>query len=593
MHDRLYPSMPMPLPRLRLPASPPRRRPPELAYAASERPPAGPLLVLAAQHAATTMAFIAYVLVAAHMAGLERTATQSVVAVTLLGMALCTALQAWGGRWGSGTLLVHMPCPFMIPVAAALMAAHGPGALAGATLVFAVSAIVIAPLVRHLRPLFPPPVVGAVICMGGIALVASSVRQALGVGEGNWHVDGASAWVSGVTLGGIVVLTVWGGRLRLMALLLAIAAGVGVAALAGRLDGAQALHGVPLLALPTVNKPVFGLDAGMIAAVVLVAILTQLDTLGSVTMMDKMDDADWKRADMRAISGGIRANGLGDLCMGLLGSFPTATCSANIALAYATRSTARVIGLVTAVLLAVVAFLPQLTMALTLVPAPVLGAVGLYAAGFLMVSGMELAMSRAIDSRTIFAVGLSLCAGVAVLQMPQLAQYLPPSLHFLLGDGFVVAGLAIIVLNLLFRIGTSQRATLTLRPDSPTLHTDITGFIESQGAIWGARRNVVQRAAQAALEGAEAIAQAGAGRRLLTLRGHFDEFNLDLELHHSGAPLALTGAAPVNPALLEGDEHALDAALAQMSGLLLRHLADRVGVESSGERAVLRLHFEH
>ena len=46
MHDRLYPSMPMPLPRLRLPASPPRRRPPELAYAASERPPAGPLLSL-------------------------------------------------------------------------------------------------------------------------------------------------------------------------------------------------------------------------------------------------------------------------------------------------------------------------------------------------------------------------------------------------------------------------------------------------------------------------------------------------------------------------------------------------------------------
>lgn len=583
------------MPMLRLPASPPRRRPPELVYAGSERPPVGALLVLTVQHAATAMAFIAYVLVAAHMAGLDRPATQSVVAVTLLAMALGTALQAWGGRWGSGSLLVHMPSPFMIAVASALMAAHGPGGLAGATLIYGATAIVIAPLVRHLRPLFPPPVVGAVICMGGIALVASSVRQSLGVGGDNWHVNGTSALVATITLGGIVLLTVWGGRLRLMALLLAIAAGVAVTALLGQLEGTQALQGVPLLALPQVSKPVFGLDAGMAMATVLVAVLTQLDTLGSVTIMDKMDDADWKRADMQSIGGGIRANGLGDLCLGLFGSFPTATSSANIALAYATRSTARVVGLTTAALLALVAFLPQLTMALTLVPAPVLGAVGLYAAAFLIVSGMELAMSRAIDSRIVFAIGLSLCAGLALLQMPQLAQYVPPWAHFLLGDGFVVAGVLVIALNLLFRLGTSQRAQLPLQTGSRALHTDITGFVETQGAAWGARRAVVQRAALAALEAAEAIASAGEGRHVTALRGHFDEFNLDLDLLHTGAPLELAvGAVPRTAALLDGDDdNAIDAALAQMSGLLLRHLADRVSTGESAGQAVLRLHFEH
>src|SRR5690606_39626618 len=102
----------------------------------------------------------------------------------------------------------------------------------------------------------------------------------------------------------------------------------------------------------------------------LVCVLSQLDTLGSVIMMDKMDDADWKRANMQSVAGGIKANGIGDLAAGMLGGFPTATCSANIALAYASRSTARVVGLAAAGLLALVAFLPQLTMALTLVPAP-------------------------------------------------------------------------------------------------------------------------------------------------------------------------------------------------------------------------------
>lgn len=583
---------------LRLPALPARRRPPDLVYAAGERPAAGALLVLGAQHAATAMAFITYVLVAARTAGLDRWGTQSMVAMTLLGMGLCTALQAWGGRWGSGALLVHMPNPFMIAFVSALVAAHGPGGMAAAALVYGVVTLFMAPLVRHMRALFPPAVVGVVICMGGMALVPSSVRHALGV-DGQWRIDGDSALVAGVTLGCIVVLSVWGRRLRLMALLAAIVAGVAVAAVLGRLEGAQVLHDVPLLALPRVAAPVLSLDAGMMVAVALVAVLTQLDMLGSVIMLDKMDDADWKRANMQAVGNGIKANGLGDLLMGMLGGFPTCVSSANIALVYATRSTARVIGLVTALLLALVAFLPQLTMALTLIPEPVLGAVGLYAAGFLIVSGMELIASRAMDSRGIFAVGLSLSAGLALMQMPQLAQHVPAALHFLFGDGFVVAGILVIVLNLLLRIGTSQRAQQSLQAASPALHADITGLVETWGAAWGARRNVVQRAAIAALEAAEAVA--AQGRRLTGLRGSFDEFNLDLELLHTGAPLALSAgpAAPASAALLDGDDSAIDAALANVSGLLLRHLADRVstsenaGSSGGGGEAVLRLHFEH
>lgn len=566
----------------------------DLVYADTERPPTGPLLMLAVQHAGTAMAFIAYVLVAAHMAGLERAATQSIVAMTLLAMALGTSLHAWGGRWGSGSLLVLMPSAFMIPLTAALLAEHGPGGLSGATLVYGATAIALAPLVRRLRPMFPPPVVGAVICMGGITLVASSVRHALGVGEGHWQINGASALVSGITLGGIVLLTIWGGRLRLLALMLAIAAGVAASALLGLLDGAQALQNAPRLALPKVSTPVFGLDTGMVVAAMLVAVLSQLDTVGGVTIMNKMEDADWKRADMRAIGGGIRANGLANLCFSMLGSYPVAISSANIALTYATRSTARVIGLAAGALLALVAFLPQATLALTLVPEPVLGAVGLYASVFLIVSGMELAMSRAIDSRIIFAVGLSMCTGLAVLQMPQLTQNLPHSVRFLLGQGFVVAGMLVIALNLLFRLGSARRAELKLHADGATLQTDITGFVEAQGAAWGARRAVVQRAALAALEAVEAIAAAGDGRRATCLRGHFDEFNLDLELLHTGAPLALTpSAAPASAALLDGDDSAIDAALAQVSTLLLRHLADRVSTGQNAQHALLHLHFEH
>lgn len=47
----------------------------------------------------TVMAFVTYVLIAAKSAGLSVAATQSMVALSLIGMALCTGLQAYGGRW--------------------------------------------------------------------------------------------------------------------------------------------------------------------------------------------------------------------------------------------------------------------------------------------------------------------------------------------------------------------------------------------------------------------------------------------------------------------------------------------------------------
>lgn len=575
-----------------------RRRPPDLVYAADEHPPAMALLVLALQHASTAIAFTAYVLVTAALAGLDRASTQTMLSMTLLGMALCTLLQAWGGRLGSGSLLVHIPNPSMIGFMTPLLATHGVGGTAGMSLLFAATALAIAPLVRHLRPLYPPPVVGVVVCIGGVALVAPSVHQALSVDVELWQIDAASALIAGITLGTIVVLSVWGRGLSLLALLLAMTAGVAVAGMLGQLEGTAILHDAPLLALPTASRPVFALNPSLALGVILVAVLSQLDTLGNVTMMDKIDDADWKRANMYMAAGGIRATGLGDLLPGLFGAMPTTTSSPNIALAHATRSTARRIGLVTGALLLAVTLLPKWTLALTLMPKPVLGAIGLYAAGFLMVSGMELATSRALDNRSIFAIGLSLCAGLAVLQMPKLADLVPQALRMLVGDGYVVTGVLVVLLNLVFRAGTSQRAHWVPLPGSPAGQARITDFVETQGAAWGARRAVVQRAAMAALEASEALA--AAERELLRVRGHFDEFNLDLELVHTGPPLPLPSAAetrpPVGIELLEDDnEQALEAALASMSARLLHQLADRVSSKPDTENgcSVLVLHFEH
>jgi xanthine/uracil permease len=597
--------------RLRLPAAHTRRRPADLMYASDERPPVGTLLGLAAQHTATALAFVAYVLATAHIANLSQEDTQSLVTATVLGMAIATILQAYGGRFGAGALIIHLPDPIVMIAAASVLALYGGGALAAIGLANGVAGLLVGQLMPRLRAFFPPTIAGVVVCVTGVSLITPAFRHATGyiptsaanaAGHAIGSVDIA---ISIVTLSVIVAMSVWGTRrTKLFALLAGLAAGIVLSGLLGRLEGGELLAEAPIFGLPSVPVPELHVDPFVLVAVVLLAVMVQLDTLGTVVLMSKMDDADWRRADMRRVSRGIRAGSLANILAGFLGGLPNATSSANIALCHISRSTTRYAGLLAGALLALVAFLPKSTVALTLIPTPVIGAVEAYAAAYLIVSGIELIASRAMDARGTFMVGLSVAAGIGTILLPDVAERAPASLRILAESGVVIAGLTAILLNLVFRIGSSKRAQQTLAPlpenaagVSMDMGTAIVSFVETAGARWGARRDAVQRAAEAALEAAEAIAAAGGDRAVNAIRGSFDEFNLDIELTHSGEPLHLGVAAPASPSLLDTSDDEfqaeLDRALRGVSTVLLRRLADRLITGKRDGLSFLRLHFDH
>jgi hypothetical protein len=182
--------------------------------------------------------------------------------------------------------------------------------------------------------------------------------------------------------------------------------------------------------------------------------------------------------------------------------------------------------------------------------------------------------------------------------LPGLTQHAPKATQVLLGNGFIVTGVTAVLLNLVFRLGTKQSLEITLDEGQGKLSQQITDFVEVQGAAWSARRDVVHRAALAALEAAEAITASG-GRQVTGIQGSFDEFNFELALRHSGEPLFLDQLEHHAPgdaeALWDADADALEAAMQRVSGVLLRHLADRVTGEAgvAGKPATLHLHFEH
>src|SRR5690606_2917936 len=121
--------------------NPPVKRPRDLAYAAMERPPLLTLGVLALQHSATALALIAYVLAAAHLGGLDANATQELLSAAIIGMAISTALQAIGGRTGSGTLLVHIPDPLLVALSGLVCAEYGVGGMVAVCIVNGLSGV--------------------------------------------------------------------------------------------------------------------------------------------------------------------------------------------------------------------------------------------------------------------------------------------------------------------------------------------------------------------------------------------------------------------------------------------------------------------
>lgn len=583
--------------RFALPPSRPRHRPPELSFAADERPPLGALLALGGQHAAMALGLSAYVLVAAKGAGFGVDDTRALLAVTIVAMALCTALQAWGGRLGSGALIVYIPSPFALPLIIPILIESGPGGMVWITLVVAVTALVVSRFAARLRGLFPPIVTGLVVLIGGLSLVRSAFKHTLGLNP-ELVVDGGSMAISGLTFAVIVAFSIWGGaRLKLFALLAGVAAGVLAALALGRLDGGEALLALPALALPMPIAPAPDIPVGGLVGIAFVALLGQLDAIGTFILIDKMDDADWRRPDLKQAARGMQASGLGNLVGGLLGAMAAGNSSANIGLCHASRATTRYAGLAAAAILLTVSFLPQVTLALTLIPTPVLGAIELYAAAVLIASGIDLVASRQLDTRGVFIIGIAMAGGVGVMMMPGVADQVPRVLHPLVGSGFIVTGLLAIALNRLFRLGIRQTQRHEIGAAGPVPAIQVTDFIEAAGGAWAARRDVVHRAAQAAVEAVEAIAAAGGGRQVTAVIGSFDELNLDIELRHRGAPLPLRpAAAPDIATLLDSDDDgALDAAMAHVSGVLLLRLADRLktGVDPATNGAFLRLHFDH
>jgi len=566
-------------------------RPAGLTYSVDEAPPPWISAVLGLQHlCVVAISFVLPVVVIREMGGTHEQA-EFMVNMSMLAAGIGTVLQALPrGPIGSGYLCPMVCGPSYLTASLVAAQAGGLSLVCGMTAFAALIVTFTSRIMHHLRVLFPTEVVGLVVAMVGITVLKLAVTNFVGLDEAG-RVSGPENLVVGVvTLATICILNVWGrGFPRLACVVIGMAVGYALAWAMGLLT---AEHGAEMasarwVAFPFTEHPGFAFDPGLVVPFVVAAICSLLKNVGDITTCQKINDADWQRPEMGNISKGMLADGLGCLTAGLVGGHGLSGSSSNVGLSVATGATSRSVGYITGGMLMVMAFCPKLSAVFAIMPGAVIGAALLFAVSFMVIAGIEILASRMLDSRKTIVVGLSLLAGLSVDMLPGAVEQTPAWAHPLLHSSLSTATIAVVILNLLFRIGIKRHAEVVVSSEEDAGQA-VFDFFGTHGGRWAARRDVVQRARSAAAQLIEAVMDHRLSDGPITLDVAFDELNLSVNVSYNGRAISLPERAPAAAELLERDSASLE-----LAGYLVRHYADASTAECRDGRCQIRLDFAH
>jgi NCS2 family nucleobase:cation symporter-2 len=439
-----------------------------------------------------------------------------------------------------------------------------------------------------LRAVFPVELSGVVIFMIGVSGSAAGLRSLLS--SDAVPMSPAEWWVAAFTLAVMVGLNVWGkGLLRMLCALIGLAAGYAAAAFAGLLGAGQLgdFGNLAWVAVPGLGHLSWSFEWVMAVPFAIACLAAAMKALGTITVCQRMVDADWVRPDMRSATRGVLADGISTALSGLLNAVGTNTSTPSVGLASATGVASRRVGIAVGLLFLALGLLPKLTTLLALMPRSVMVSALLFSISFIIVNGLQVMTSRLLDARRTLVIGLALVAGAAVEIFPVIAAHAGATWRPIVGSSLVFATLVGLVLNLLFRIGVKQTVTFAVEPGRVDAR-QIDDFLRMHGGKWGARPDVVGRAAFAANQLVEAATENCWKGGPLSLQASFDEFNLDLRLSYRGEPLEFPERRPSEEEIRE-----TDAGVRRLAGFMLRHNADRIRSEAQDGMATVHFHFDH
>ncbi|WP_375456429.1 nucleobase:cation symporter-2 family protein [uncultured Methylobacterium sp.] len=384
------------------------------------------------------------------------------VSADLFAGGLATLIQSWGLP-GIG---VRMPVMMGVTFAAVTpMIAMGSSpeigltGIYGAVIAAGLFALLVAPLVGRLLPLFPPVVTGTIILVIGISLMRVGVNWAAGgVGNPNY---GAPIYlaISAFVLCLIMAITRYGtGFVNSASVLIGIVVGMGVAGFFGLVD----LSHVATASWFDVVRPfAFGLPTFDLVSVVTLCIVMIVVMIESTGMFLALAEICADPVGEARLTRGLRADGLGTIVGGVFNTFPYTSFSQNIGLVGVTGVRTRYVAVVGGFIMLGLGLIPKLAAMVEAVPQCVLGGAGLVMFGMVGATGARIlgAVDFAKNRNNLFVVAVSVGFGMIPLVAPNFFKQMPHALHPLLESGILLCAISAVLLNLFFNgLGSTAEA---------------------------------------------------------------------------------------------------------------------------------------
>jgi xanthine/uracil permease len=194
------------------------------------------------------------------------------------------------------------------------------------------------------------------------------------------------------------------------------------------------------------GMPVF--DPMLILTMTLVMIVVMIESTGMFLALGEMTD---KQVDQKALSRGLRTDGLGTLIGGIFNTFPYTSFSQNVGL----------VGFVCVaggLILVALGLLPKMAALVESLPTVVLGGAGLVMFGMVAATGIRIL--GGVDFKTnrfnALIVAISIGIGMIPLIAPNFKQWMPHNLHPLIESGILLASISAVALNLFFNGASSD-----------------------------------------------------------------------------------------------------------------------------------------
>jgi NCS2 family nucleobase:cation symporter-2 len=195
------------------------------------------------------------------------------------------------------------------------------------------------------------------------------------------------------------------------------------------------------------GAPVF--DPVLIATMVLVMIVTFIESTG---MFLALSDLTGRPLTPRALTAGLRTDGLGTVIGGVFNTFPYTSFSQNVGLVGVTGVRSRFVCVAGGLILIGLGLIPKMAALVESLPQFVLGGAGLVMFGMVAATGIRILSN--VDYKTnrnnLYIVAVSISAGMIPLVAPAWTQHMAHGLHPLLESGILLTTVAAVLLNMFF-----------------------------------------------------------------------------------------------------------------------------------------------